>query len=332
VAWPLAARGQQAGALRRVGERRSNQLEWMQQGRGGMIALVRLIVISMFVGSCGMDSAAAEIQRLIAAGKERTYLLERPASSGPWPTIIMLHGGFITVERTAKESGLDELGPRHGYAVAFPQGLAGVWNSFSPGKYPPRYRQMMQAYGGIPDDVGFLGVLVADLVGRGIADRERIYLAGYSNGGFMTLRMTCVHGELFAAVGVLLGGMIEEIGADCHPKLPMPALLVNGTSDPIVHYAGGIIGTRGMINTTPLSIWPNDRLVAFLRQLNGCTAAPERSTLPGQQSQLIEIESSQPCAAAPVILYRVVNGGHNVPPALDVAQLLLDFFEQKVRR
>ena len=119
--------------------------------------------------------------------------------------------------------------------------------------------------------------------------------------------------------------MIEETGADCTPRLPMPALIVNGTSDPVVPYEGG------SIEGSPVSVWPNDRLVAFLRQLNGCVAAPERSTLPGHRSQVIEIERSEPCSGASVIRYRIVGGGHGVPPPLNVARLLLDFFEKKQR-
>ena len=66
--------------------------------------------------------------------------------------------------------------------------------------------------GGVRDDVGFLKFLVADLVRRGVSDPKRIYLAGFSNGGFMTLRMICTNSGLFAAVGLLASGMPEGLG------------------------------------------------------------------------------------------------------------------------
>jgi polyhydroxybutyrate depolymerase len=140
----------------------------------------------------------------------------------------------------------------------------------------------------------------------------------------MALRVACVDAGSFAAIGLLISAMPDAAGSDCHPPKPLPVLMVNGTGDRIVPYAGGQ-SQRGD------NLWPTERLVGFFRQLNGCAEAPQQSVLPGQHPQKIEIERSSKCSGGHVIFYRIIGGGHDVPPALNAAQLLLDFFRDKVR-
>lgn len=167
---------------------------------------------------------------------------------------------------------------------------------------------------------------MADLVSRGIADPKRIYLAGESNGAFMTMRMVCGYAEMFAAAGVLIGGMPETLGSECHPSRPIPLVMVHGTSDRIVPYNGGVVPVGA-----PIPVWPAERTVALFRQRNGCPGPAERTLLSGQLAHRVEIERSISCAGGPVLLYRVAGGGHERWPDLNVGRLFLDFFRDKVR-
>jgi polyhydroxybutyrate depolymerase len=273
------------------------------------------------------DAAAAESLRLVVNGKERTALLEQPTGQGPRPTIIVLHGLGGTAAAFAQQTGLGQLGPRAGFVSVFPQGVGSRWNAYPPGKETPQFVQYFRPHGGVPDDIAFFKALVADLVHRGISDPKRIYLAGLSAGGFMTLRMACVELGMFAAIGVLAGAMADPTGEDCHPAKPLPALLINATADKLVPYEGGVVTSP----TNIYSIWSTQKLVAFLRKLNGCTEEFQQSVVPGQHAKKIEIESSIKCPGGPVILYRIVEGGHQIPPSLNAGQLLLDFFRDKVR-
>jgi hypothetical protein len=53
--------------------------------------------------------------------------------------------------------------------------------------------------------------------------------------------------------------------------------------------------------------------------------------MPVQSPQTIEIERWTTCAGGPVVAYRVLGGGHDVPPAVNSAALLWEFFRDKVR-
>ena len=118
-----------------------------------------------------------------------------PAPQRAAPTVIVLHGAATTANLTASWSGFAEAAAGHGFAAVFPQGMFTVWND-------GRRDGIAKA-----DDVGFLRALVGRLIERGVADPRRIYLAGISNGGMMTLRMLCEHPELFAGAGTVVASM-----------------------------------------------------------------------------------------------------------------------------
>ena len=264
---------------------------------------------------------AAEPLQINVGGQQRAYLLEHPAAAGPRPTLIMLHGAGGTA---AGEAWLGSVALAQGFAAVLPDGQGRRWNFHPPGKETSVDVEFFRQHGGLPDDVAFLKAIVADLVRRRIADPRRVHLAGFSLGGVMALRMACTHADMFAAIALLVSAMAEVNGADCRPARPLPALILNGTADPLIPYAGGRT-SRGD------TLWPAERLVSFFRRLNSCSEPALSSAVWNPQPQAIEVELSARCAGGPVAFYRVVGGGHTIPPVLNGGHMLLDFFRDKVR-
>jgi poly(3-hydroxybutyrate) depolymerase len=273
-------------------------------------------------------TTGAQSAQLAFGGWDRTYQLVRPSEQGPRPTIIMLHGLGGTGAEIAKRSGLDQSAPRAGFVGVFPDGLRNRWNSFPPGTEPALYvERNRREVGGVPDDVAFLKALVADLVRRGISDPKRIYLAGVSNGEFMTLRMICADAGLLAAAAVLVSGMLDPTGAECRPAKPVPVLMAHGTADPIVPFAGGAVQPGPFAN-----VWSAERLTGFLRERNGCTDSADVSDPPNAGRNRVVLFRWTRCSGAPVDSYRVMGGDHGSAWAINnLGQVLLDFFRDKVR-
>jgi polyhydroxybutyrate depolymerase len=115
--------------------------------------------------------------------------------------------------------------------------------------------------------------------------------------------------------------MPDVLGAECRPQKPIAVLMINGTADQIVPYAGGMVQPGNAFNA-----WSAERLVGFFRELNGCAATAEQSVLPNTTRNQVEIARWTRCASAPVAFYRVVGSGHGAPRDLDAGQVLLDFF------
>jgi poly(3-hydroxybutyrate) depolymerase len=273
-------------------------------------------------------TTAAGSMQITVDGRARTFLLARPSEQGPRPTIIVLHGLNGTGAEIAGRTGLDQSAPRAGFVGVFPDGLRNRWNPFPPGKEPASFAENSREVGGVPDDVAFLKALVADLVRRGISDPKRIYLAGLSNGGFMTLRMICADAGLMAAAALLVTGMLDPVGADCRPAKPVPVLMVSGTADQTIPFAGGPVQP----SVAGLNVWSAERLTAFLRERNGCSESADVSDLPNAGRNRLVLFRWTRCSGAPVESYRVMGGNHGSAWALNnLGQVLLDFFRDKVR-
>jgi polyhydroxybutyrate depolymerase len=290
---------------------------------------IRVLSIAAACAATLVSGRCLALQQMSMAvsGQPRSYLMERPAAPGPLPTMIVLHGLGGSAEETARGTGLAPFGDQQGFVTVFPDGINHAWNHLPAGKTPPAYIHLLQSKGlAVPDDVAFLRMLVADLVRRGISDPRRIYLTGISAGGFMTLRMTCVDPDLFAGIALVISGMPEPTGEECHPAKPMPVVMIKGTADPNVPWDGGFVKVH------TFSVWPQERLFGFLRRLDGCADASEQSVLPNQNPYRVELVRWTKCSSGdPVILYRVINGVHAVPPVPELRETLWTFLRDKSR-
>jgi len=85
------------------------------------------------------------------------------------------------------------------------------------------------------DDVGFVESVISEISSQYNVDMERIYAAGYSNGGMMAYGLANYKSDLIAAVASVSGTMLDCTGSTNHP---MPVVHLHGTSDGVVSYNG----------------------------------------------------------------------------------------------
>jgi polyhydroxybutyrate depolymerase len=137
----------------------------------------------------------------------RRYLLVRPAttSEAPLPVVVLLHGRIVTPEFEEQRTGLpDVTGPA---ILVYPAGYENSWNAGA---------CCAGAHDANVDDVAFLtDVVHRVLASQPDADRKRVFLIGFSNGGKMAFRLSCADPGLFDGVAVV--GAVPV--ADC-PKPP----------------------------------------------------------------------------------------------------------------
>ena len=152
----------------------------------------------------------------------------------PAPLVIVLHGNTQTGADMAEQTSWPKVARREQFGVLFPDGLNRAWadlrpNSNRAGRAPPAGT----------DDIGFIVALIEKFVRDGAADPRRIYITGLSNGGAMTMTMVCARAELFAAASTVIFNLTDDMANACHPSKPVPMLMINGTADPLIPYAGG---------------------------------------------------------------------------------------------
>jgi polyhydroxybutyrate depolymerase len=258
----------------------------------------RAAVLLGFILGMG-PPAAAEDLRIDTRDGRRTAILQ-PAPRRHAPTVIVLHGALVSAEYTASWYGFSDAAKRHGFAAVFPRGLNLLWNDGRPA-----------TWGSGADDVDFLKRLARELVSRGIAHPERLYLAGVSNGGMMALRMLCEAPGPFAGIATVIASMPESVGAACRTRPPLSVLMLNGTADPVIPYGGGDVGFSGLQGR----VWSVERTAAFLARRNGCTAG-SKAVVSGRVGpgtiRVVRLDWRRCSSERGVTLYRVEGGGHQV--------------------
>lgn len=227
-------------------------------------------------------------------GRTRNALYFRPSASSNTlrPLVIVLHYRGGNAEDMAALTRVGWLARDFGAWVVLPEGVRGRWNN-DPG-----------ADTGV-DDVGFLARLMDSAASRFPIDKKRIYLVGYSSGGFMATRFACERPYRIAAVAAVAWSFTKAMNQACQPSAGTPIAMINGTQDTRVKYEDA---GMGMLNV-PASArrWA---------QINGCPTAPKHALLPDlapKDNTRVETDTWSSCTAGEVRLYTVDRGGHTWP-------------------
>ena len=289
----------------------------------------------------GLEVTPLPERAMRIGGFVRTFAMVPAATRAP--LVVVLHGAGGTGLGMAALTGLGHRAAQAGVAAVFPDGWGNVWND---GRAAPRLRRRQGV-----DDVVFIRSLVELLVNEGVAEPERVFAVGMSNGAFLAEHLAR-HALVPLAGTVLVAGGAARGSRDAMPMPARPAsvLAFHGTADPLVPYAGGPIGPLGqLVNrrsarrggspgrglATPIMTVAADWAAA-----GGAFGPPMTEHLASPPGDLALSRLHWPSARPPVVVYRVEGGGHTWPggapylPArivgpvarfLDATGILLDF-------
>lgn len=270
------------------------------------LLLMLILLLSCAAPAFAQSGEAPDALTWTFAGLERSYLLHVPGNlSAPAPLVIALHGRFDSGAGMEALTGFDALADRAGFIVAYPDGIDGEWN----------FVRNVPGYDTTQDDTAFLVALIDHVAEAHPVDRTRVYLAGFSNGGFMVQRAACENPAPFAAFAAVaaagFGGMSEvcpETGA-----VPAPMLLMNGTEDTNIPWDGTPITRSGK---TVYVTYPVSQTLGYWATFNGCPADAETSEVPSAEAApetVVRILTLKCPAGTDVLLYGIIGGGHNWP-------------------
>lgn len=215
------------------------------------LRLLGVIGVLAVLAGCAPAGTASDSGQLVTAGTDQTtliqvgnlsrsYIVRAPDDvEAPMPLLIMFHGAGGDADKAERATGFSEAAASQKFVVAYPNGTQAnsvegelSWNAGACCGLA-RTDQV--------DDVGFILAMIAELQATYPIDPERIYLAGFSNGGMMSYRLACEHGDLFAGVAVVSGALNYS---PCAPDVPLSVLIIHGQADLTVPYNGGETNAR----------------------------------------------------------------------------------------
>jgi polyhydroxybutyrate depolymerase len=253
------------------------------------------ILLSLFLLVCTAAPALAQVQTLVHKDEKRRYIVYTPSSyaSHPgkvFPVVFNYHGGGMSMAEQMLYTQMNRAADRHQFIVVYPAGIKQDWNvGFG------------MSYLDGSDDIGFTQAILGKLKKEFRVDGERIYATGLSRGGFFALRIAAELPQLFAAVASVGGPMPEPVLQHHQQTGKVGVLLLHGTADQVVAYAGKQGSYLSAADST-----------AYWRKHNGISVevAPVRriDTDDGDGTAVDWIEYG---AGAPrVALLTVRDGGH----------------------
>ena len=277
---------------------------------------------------------------------DRNFMVRLPKgydATKHYPVVIVLHGMSQDADDIERLSRFDEEADKDGIISVYPIALHGRWNVGVRPEQPqrpmgmgPGRRRYGGGYpgggypggrGGYPggqrpgeqdpsldrraepaDDLAFFNHMLDQMSTKFSVDSSRIYAAGLSEGGFMSLRVGCALSDRIAAVAALGAAMPKTM--ICVPTRPVPLVMINGTSDPVVPYGGGTEHNR---NLRVISV--EDSAKAWAR-IDRCAEKPDKSKLSPHAKGGMEtkVDTYNGCQQnAQVILYSVKGAGNTWP-------------------
>lgn len=245
-------------------------------------------------------------------GRQRQFAVYRPEREiESVAAVIMLHGSRGSGQRIRRGSGygFDLLADRHGFIVVYPEGYEQHWNDC---RAAAQYRTKLLGI----DDVEFIRELVSFIASEYSVDRNRVFVAGLSNGGHMAYRLALEAPDIVHAVGVIAANMPAENNMSCErSKKAVPVMIINGTTDPINPFDGGEVtlfgpfGSRGDVVSAPAS-------AQYWADIAGYTTGPFFHRYPdndtGDRSvaeRMVWTMNGRP----EIALVTVDGGGHTIP-------------------
>jgi polyhydroxybutyrate depolymerase len=183
------------------------------------------------------------------------------------------------------------------------------------------------------DDVGFLNGLIDTVISKYKIDTNRMYVFGFSFGGFMTDRLATECSGRFAAVANV-SGLHGNFLAGKIPAKGIPYLKFHGTNDATIKYDGsqtvGIFPGFGLSAENTVNFWVTQ---------NQCNSTAVIDTMPDLANdgfRFVRYTYNNGRDNSKVVFYKVINGEHRWYglPANDISycQTIWSFFNQFTRQ
>jgi polyhydroxybutyrate depolymerase len=258
------------------------------------------LLVALFLTS--ISPAAAD--SIVSDGLTRQYEIFRPANlAGAVPAVFLLHGGRGTAAQLERFTDFDRVAASAGIVAVYPQGVGRQWND--------RRGPGVQSDA---DDEQFILDLADRLAAKGLVDRDRVYIAGISNGGLMALDMACAHADRIAGIAVIAANL--PVNFRCDPARPLPAIFFHGTADQFIPFKGGRIARQ--FSAERGNVVSAEETIDLFVRAAGCRTRDSQpladpSPPDGTHATIYRYGNCRPGGAVESVI--VEGGGHSWPGA-----------------
>lgn len=257
----------------------------------------------------------------IDGNTRRFYFNKPPAFSQPG-LVFVLHGsGGNGRDMMRDATKMDARARTENTIVVYPDGYKRYWNEC-------RKASFAEANTEDVNEQAFFAGMIQYFQKQYRVDPKHVFVVGTSGGGHMAYKLALTMPDAFRAATAIIANLPDTSNLDCQPMgKAIPMLIINGTSDPVNPYNGGVVNlgpgkSMGAVRST-------DRTFAYWAGLAGHTGKLAAEKLPDltlTDDQTIERFTYHAEGKPDVILLKVNGGKHEYPHDLDPHLEALSFF------
>ena len=215
-------------------------------------------------------------------GLDRRFKIYEPSKLSPnvaLPVLFNFHSYGSNADQQLIYGDFRGLADEEAFILVVPQGslLEGTthWNS-----------DLEFTSKSTADDLGFVSRMIDELETRYNIDNTKVYAAGMSNGGAMSLYLACSLSDQITAVASVTGFMSADLISNCGAIDPTSVILIHGTADSVVSWESGLGGGSilgigefwaehnncSQSSQTALEDYNGDSVSGVIHQHSGCDA------------------------------------------------------------
>lgn len=242
---------------------------------------------------------------------QRTYkIYQNTADTTPKKVLLMLHGlggsmhdvDLTNWNKIADSTNLLLISPQAlDFTVSLVGNIGAAWNSGIVLKATPLGDIALNPN---INDVSFINALLDRVIGTENIDTSKLFVAGFSNGAFMTQRLLCESPERFAKAISYSGTKALELN-NCS-TLPIPMAHFHGTNDPTVNWEG--VFDAGLF-TSPAGT-SVDSLITYWNVRNSTSFVDSFTIGSPDHSHYMKHYVHKNASGNEVSLYKILNGAH----------------------
>lgn len=263
-----------------------------------------LLFLFLFISICFDAHAGIVITDSVQiSGTYRIYKLFLPGgypSLPSYPAIINLHARCSNMDEHITYTNMNAVADTAQFIVAYPLGLEDPNDPFNCLDWNDNGRYTW-------DDVAFVSALISRLVNNNYVDSNKVFACGFSRGGFMCYTLACELEQKIKGIAVVSGGfsinpLINSLSYSCQSVGSKPVLIIHGTMDQDVNYAGFLNQFAAV-----------DSVLAFWEDKNSCLLGSVFSQLP-------DSNTSDGCSVSQIkynncklMHLKIIDGGHSWP-------------------
>ena len=231
----------------------------------------------------------------------RSYHIYVPASysdTEPIPIVFNLHGGASTAIGYLNSIGnMRPIADTANFIIIYPQATTDSSGN------PTWHLGGENSKSTSVDDVGFVSHIIDEVSSIYSVDLKRVYVTGFSNGGYLAYEIACLLSNRIAGIGSVAGHMFIDTYNYCDPSHPTPVINIHGTED----FYDGIAGyylDQNLSNRywTEYNNTDTDPVITYIENTNT------------QDGSTVELHSwLNGDNGISVVHFKVMGGGHSYP-------------------